>query len=129
MKTMTSMMAAAAVALGIASGVAAPAWAHGDEPRHGGIVQTASDISFELVNQDGKATIYVEDHGKEVATAGAVGKLTALNGAKKTEVQLAPSGANAMTTQGDAGLAKGSKAIVSMTLADKRSVNVRFSIK
>lgn len=125
--TMKTIIAAATIALGLAA--SASAWAHGDQPKHGGIVQTASDISFELVNQDGKATIYIEDHGKEVPTTGAIGKLTALNGAKKIEVQLAPNGANAMITQSDAKLAKGSKAIVSITLADKRTVNVRFSIK
>jgi hypothetical protein len=125
MKQMT--ISAAAFALCVA--LAGNAWAHGEAPKHGGIMQTASDISFELVNQDGKATIYVEDHGKEVATAGASGKLTTLNGKEKTEVPLAPSGTNAMTSSGDAKLSAGSKVIASMTLPDKRTVNVRFSVK
>lgn len=127
MKQMKTMKSAAAFALCVA--LAGNAWAHGEAPKHGGTMQTASDISFELVSKDGKATIYVEDHGKAVPTAGASGKMTTLNGKKKTEVQLAPSGANMMTSSGDAKLSAGSKVIASMTLPDKRTVNVRFSVK
>lgn len=104
--------------------------AHGDKPKHGGIVSsTKDDLSFELVHKDGKATIYVEDHGKPVTTAGATGKLTVLNGAEKTEVPLEPAGDNTMVTKGDAKLAKGAKAIAALTFADKKAANVRFSIK
>lgn len=128
MKQMTTSAAVFTLCVAFAGN----AWAHGEAPKHGGIMQTASDISFELVNQDGKegkVTIYIEDHGKAVATAGASGKLTTLNGKEKTEVQLAPSGTNAMTSSGDAKLSAGSKVIASMTLPDKRTVNVRFSVK
>jgi hypothetical protein len=127
MEQMKSMKNAAAFALCIA--LAGNVGAHGEAPKHGGIMQTASDISFELVNENGKATIYVEDHGKPVATAGASGKLTTLNGREKTDIQLVPSGANTMTSSGDARLSKGSKVIASIMLADKRTVNVRFSVK
>ena len=130
MKQTKTMKNVAAFALCVA--LAGNAWAHGEAPKHGGIMQTASDISFELVNQDGKegkVTIYVEDHGKAVSTAGASGKMTTLNGKEKTEVQLTPGGANTMTSSGDAKLAAGSKVIASMTLPDKRTVNVRFSVK
>ena len=58
-------------------------FAHGEKAKHGGIVQESNNgVSLELVNKDGKATIYVEDHGKPVATTGATGKLTVLNGAE-----------------------------------------------
>lgn len=104
--------------------------AHGETPKHGGIVSTTSnDISFELVDKDGKATIYVEDHGKPVATAGASGKLTVLNGTDKVEVPLEPAGENSLVTKGGAKLAKGAKAIAAVTFADKKTVNVRFAIK
>lgn len=127
MKQMKSMKSAAAFALCIA--LAGNVGAHGEAPKHGGSMQTASDISFELVNQNGKATIYVEDHGQAVATAGASGKMTMLNGTKKTDIALVPSGANAMTSSADIRLSKGSKVIASIMLADKRTVNVRFSVK
>jgi uncharacterized Zn-binding protein involved in type VI secretion len=103
--------------------------AHGDKPKHGGVVQAASDLAFELVNQDGKATIYVEDHGKPVSTAGVTGKLTVLNGAEKSELPLEPAGDNTLATKGEAKLAKGAKAIAALTFADKKAVNVRFSMK
>jgi uncharacterized Zn-binding protein involved in type VI secretion len=105
------------------------ALAHGDKPKHGGVVSTANDMSFELVNKDGKATVYVNDHGKPVDTAGATGKLTVLNGTEKTEVALEPAGGNTLATKDDAKLAKGSKAIAAITFADKKAVNARFSVK
>lgn len=123
---MKKLMALVAMALSVLSG---NALAHGDKPKHGGIVQAASDLSFELVNKDGVATIYVEDHGKKLATTGAAGKLTVLNGAEKTEVALEPAGENTLVTKGDAKLSKGAKAIASLTFADKKTVNVRFSLK
>ncbi|WP_136415964.1 hypothetical protein [Herbaspirillum sp. ST 5-3] len=115
----------------IAASVAATgAYAHGDKPKHGGVVQSASnDISFELVNKDGKATIYVEDHGKPVATAGATGKLTVLNGADKSEVALEPAGDNILVARESAKLEKGAKAIAAVTFADKQAVNIRFAMK
>ena len=124
---MKKLMALVAVAMTVS--LSSNAFAHGDKPKHGGFVQSASDLSFELVNKDGIAMIYVEDHGKSMSTAGASGKLTVLNGAEKSELALVPSGDNAMSTKGDAKLVKGSKAIASITFADKKAVNVRFSVK
>lgn len=124
---MKRLLALVAIA---ASVTATGAYAHGDKPKHGGVVQSASnDISFELVNKDGKATIYVEDHGKPVATAGASGKLTVLNGASKSEVTLEPAGENSLVARDSVKLDKGAKAIATVTFADKTSVNVRFSMK
>lgn len=105
------------------------ALAHGDKPKHGGVVSTSNDMSFELVNKDGKATVYVNDHGKPVDTTGATGKLTVLNGTEKTEVPLEAAGSNTLASKEDAKLAKGSKAIAALTFADKKTVNVRFSVK
>lgn len=105
------------------------ALAHGEKPKHGGIVQEANDLNFELVNKEGKVLIYVEDHGNNKATAGATGKLTVLNGSQKSEVPLEAAGGNVLVTTGEAQLAKGTKAIATVTFADKKTVNVRFSIK
>jgi len=105
------------------------ALAHGDKPKHGGVVSTSNDMSFELVNKDGRATVYVNDHGKPVDTTGATGKLTVLNGTEKTEVPLEAAGSNTLASKEDAKLAKGSKAIAALTFADKKTVNVRFSVK
>lgn len=102
--------------------------AHGDKPKHGGIVQTSSDLSFEMVNKENSTLIYVEDHGKKVSTAGAKGKMTLLAGKDKREFMLAPAGENTMVLKGDARLAKGAKAIASITLANGKTVNVRFAV-
>lgn len=124
-KAMKKLMTFMAMAVAMSGS----AYAHGEKPKHGGIVQEVSDLNFELVSKDGKAILYVEDHGKPVATAGATGKLTVLNGTEKTEVPIEPAGDNTMTTRGEAKLAKGSKAVAKLTLADKKTINVRFAIK
>jgi len=103
--------------------------AHGSKANHGGIVQSANDLNFELVAKDGKATIYVEDHDEKFSTAGATGKLTILNSAEKTEVTLEPVGSNQMRAKGEVKLPKGAKVIASITFANKNAVNVRFSVK
>lgn len=124
---MKKLMALMAMAAAVA--ITGNAFAHGEKPKHGGIVQSANDLSFELVNKDGNATIYIEDHGKKVSTAGATGKLTILTGAEKAEISLQPAGENTMVTKGLAKLVKGSKAMASLTFADKKSVNVRFAVR
>lgn len=119
----------ALVAMTMAVSVSGNALAHGAKPKHGGIVQTASDLQFELVHKDGQATLYVEDHGKPFSTTGATGKLTVLNGSEKTEAPLEPSGDNVLLTKDNAKLTAGSKAVASITFADKKTVTVRFSVK
>lgn len=103
--------------------------AHGAKAKHGGIVQSAGDLSFELVAKNGAATIYVDDHGKDLPTAGATGTMTVLKGTEKTELPLAAGGNNTLVVKGDAKLAAGSKAVAAVTFADKKTVSVRFSIK
>jgi hypothetical protein len=126
-KTMKKLLACVTMAVAVI--VSGNVSAHGDKPKHGGIVQTASDLVFELVNQDQALTIYVEDHGKKLSTAGATGKLTVLNRGEKSEITLEPADENTLIVKGHPKLAKGTKAIASITFADKKTVNVRFSIK
>ena len=118
----------AIVALGVSSLTFDPALAHGEKPKHGGTVQVASDLSFELVPKGDAATIYVEDHGKPFGTAGMKGKLTVLNGTEKSEAELKPTGDNRLEAQG-VKLVKGSKAVASLTTEKKKAVNVRFAVK
>lgn len=123
---MKTQLALVALALTISFPVSA--LAHAEKPKHGGIVQSASDLSFELVNRDGKAVIYVEDHGNPMPTAGASGKLSVLSEGKKSELALEASAPNVMSTKAEAKLVKGSKAIASIRFANKKAVNVRFSV-
>lgn len=124
---MKKLIAFAAVATTLA--LSGNVMAHGSKAKHGGIVQTAGDISFELVSKDGKTTIYVDDHGKELPMAGASGTLTVLKGTQKTAVPLEAAGGNMLVAKGDTVLAKGSKAVAAITFADKNVVSVRFSVK
>ena len=124
---MKKIFAVAALAAGVI--LSGQALAHGAKPKHGGIVQTAGDLSFELVAKDGGATIYVDDHGKNKQTAGATGTLTVLKGTQKTQLPLASGGDNTLVVKGEAKLEKGSKAVAAVTFADKKAVSVRFSVK
>lgn len=120
------------IALGlIAAGMAfsAPAFAHGAKPKHGGTVQSAADLSFELVAKDGKAVIYIDDHDVAKSTAGATGSLTVLSGGKKSEVALEPAGDNTLASKTAVQLTPGTKAVASITLPGKEPISVRFSKK
>lgn len=125
LQSITALAMAACLSLGAAGS----AMAHGAKAKHGGIIKEVGDLRFELVNNQGNAKIYVEDHDKAVATAGATGKLTVLNGAEKTVVALEAAGENQLETKTDAKLAKGAKVVAAVTFADKKTVTVRFTIK
>lgn len=124
---MKKFFAVAALAASVA--LSGNVLAHGAKPKHGGVVQSAGDLAFELVSKDGGATIYVDDHGKDLPTAGATGTLTVLKGTEKTELPLEAGANNTLVVKGNANLAAGSKAVAAITFADKKSVSVRFSIK
>lgn len=124
---MNKIFAVAALAASLA--LSGNVLAHGAKPKHGGIVQTAGDLSFELVTTDSGTTIHVDDHGKDLPTAGATGTLTVLKGTQKTELPLQAVGDNTLVAKGGAKLAPGSKAVAAITFADKRTVSVRFAIK
>lgn len=124
---MKKIFAIAAVAASLA--VSGHAFAHGAKPKHGGIVQSAGDLAFELVARDAGTTIHVDDHGKAKPTAGASGTLTVLKGAQKTVLPLEAGANNTLVVKGDAKLARGNKAVAAITFADKKAVSVRFSVK
>lgn len=124
---MKKIMTALALALAVAG--SAPVLAHESHAKHGGIVKSAGDLSFELVNKDGKTTIYVDDHGKDLAMAGGSGTLTVLKGAEKTEVALAPGGANMLVAKDSVKLESGNKVVAAIVFPDKSTTSVRFAIK
>ncbi|WP_426211504.1 hypothetical protein [Massilia sp. TWP1-3-3] len=126
---MKKLIALSAIAISVSMAISGQALAHGAKPKHGGVINSARDLTFELVGKDGKAVIYVDDHGANLATAGATGTLTVLSGGKKSETVLQPSGANTLTSKTPIQLAGGAKAVASITLAGKEAVSVRFSHK
>jgi hypothetical protein len=123
---MKKLIALTTVAMSLA--FAGNALAHGSKAKHGGIVQSAGDLAFELVSKDGTTTIYVDDHGKDMSTAGVTGTLTVLKGTEKAVLPLAAGGGNTLVAKGT-NLAPGAKAVAAVTFANKNVVNVRFSVK
>ncbi|MDX1668523.1 MAG: hypothetical protein R3194_03835 [Limnobacter sp.] len=109
--------------------LATGAYAHGEKPRHGGVMSEAKDLNFELVAEGSNAALYVLDHGAGVPTASASGKLLVLSGGKKAEVTMVPAGENKLVSSSEIVLGAGAKAIATIDLGDKRPISVRFSIK
>ena len=106
-----------------------PAHAHGGaKAKYGGTLASANDLAFELVATAEGATLYVEDHGKPLATTGMSGKLTVLTGAEKKEAELKPTEANKLAATGIK-LASGAKVVATLTDANKKATTVRFVIK
>lgn len=123
---MKALLAALLAASALAAG---SAWAHGDEtPRHGGIVQMAGEVKFELVAKADRAEVYLDDHGQTIPTAKVTGKLTVLGAGGKSEAKLEPEG-NARLVARGVKLAKGDKVVALVTLADKTTSSARFVIK
>jgi hypothetical protein len=97
------------------------------EPKHGGVVQTASELSFELVGTPEGAVIYVEDHGKPMATGGMKGKLTVLQGDQKSEAPLTAAG-DKLEAKG-VKIEKGAKIVAALTTAKQKAITVRFTVR
>ena len=131
MMTMKTLACAAALSLASLAVHAAGDHSHAHEhkPLYGGVVVEASDIDFELVAKPEQITLYVRDHGKPASTGGAVAKLTLLNGADKSELALSPAGDNKLEAKGSFKTGPGTKVVATVTLAGKKPVNVRFSLK
>jgi hypothetical protein len=99
---------------------------HG-QPQYGGIVAEAGEAQFELVAKEGKFIVYLSNHGQPLASQGASGKLTLLDGAKKTELELKAAGDNRLEAVGSA--ASGAKALISVQWADKKPLQARAVLK
>lgn len=105
------------------------AWAHGDDKaRHGGQVQMAGEVKFELVAKADGAELYLDDHGTTMPTAKLGGKLTVMSGSNKAEAKLEPAAGDKLVAKG-VKLAKGDKVIALVTLEDKKTASARFVIK
>ncbi len=106
-----------------------PAMAHGaGKPLHGGVVQVANDVNFELVADADGATIYLVDHDEPMASKGINGKLTVLQGTKKTEWEVKEAGDNKLRAPG-VKLAKGDKVVAVLNNVEGKTVTVRFTVK
>lgn len=111
------------------AGLSVNAFAHGDaKALHGGIVRVASDIHYELVPQPTGAALYVVDHGKPADVAGMSGKLTVLNGTRKSEAELKPAGGNKLEAV-QVKVAAGAKVVASLKGVDGKATTVRFTVE
>ena len=127
-KNFSQLIAATAIVM---ASLASPpaAMAHGAaEHAHGGVVQTASDLSFELVATADGAAIYIVDHDEDADASKFGGKITVLNGTEKAEAPLKSAGGNKLEAKG-VKLGKGAKAVAALQTADKKTVTVRFTVK
>lgn len=127
MMKMKHLIQIAALALGALA--LNPAWAHGpDEPQHGGVVEEANEVSFELVAEADGVTIYLTDHNEPLSSKGISGKLTVLQGSKKTDLVVKSAGANKLRATG-LKLSKGDKVVAVLDKVEGQTVTVRFTVK
>ncbi len=125
MLSKTLIMSAASIFLMLGS----QAMAGGDHTaRHGGIVVETRALDFEIVAKPGSIQVYLADHGKPVKLDGAKGKVTLLNGTERAELDLAVVG-DRLESKGAFKVQKGTRGIVSVTLAGKPGTVARFEIK
>jgi len=126
MKTMTQRLTPL---LALLSLLAMPlAMAHGDaKPKHGGQVQAASDLNFELVAQPGGVLLYLEDHDQPLSSAGFSGKLTVLLDGAKSDAPLKPAGDNKLLAAG-LKLAAGAKAVAVVVTPQNQTIAVRVAL-
>lgn len=123
----TKLIGAALVAVGAL--LANAAWAHGVAgPMHGGVVQVANDVSFELVADADGATIYLVDHDAPMPSTGITGKLTVLAGTQKSEAEVKPAGDNKLKATGIK-LASGAKVVAVLNNVEGKTATVRFTVK
>lgn len=102
---------------------------HEHGPKHGGIAHETGDIAYELVVKAESLTLYVFEHDKPLATAGAKAEATLHAGNAKTTFELAPAGDNKLAAQGSFKTGVGVRVAVSVTLPDKPEAKVNFRLK
>ena len=110
------------------SALAFNASAHGpSKAQHGGVVQTASDLSFELVSEGDKTALYIVDHDAPADVSKMSGKLTILNGTEKREAELKPAGGNKL--EAVAKVASGARVVATVNMGADKAATVRFKAK
>lgn len=130
MKSLHAPLATLLAAVAILSAPATFAGAgHDLTPKHGGAVVEVKEVVYELVATPEALSLYLDDHGQKIDTTGATAKVTLLNGAEKSEANLAPAGDNKLEAKGAFKVASGTKAVAVVTLAGKAPATARFAIK
>ena len=121
---MTAVLAVALIPISMTC-----ARAHGSgHPRHGGIMQVANHVNFELVVEPNAATLYLVDHDAPMPTQGMSGKMTILSGQEKTEVEIKPIDGNKLQATG-VKMGRGAKVVAVLNNVGGKTTTVRFAIK
>ena len=110
-----------AAALGLLPGVSMAHPEHDDEP-----VKAVGEMKAQLVASKTQATITVTKDGVAVATTGASGTLTLLDGDKKSALALKPAARNTLTAKSANPIRKGTRAQVVINFADKTSLSTEL---
>lgn len=106
----------------------AQAAGEGHVAKHGGTYIENKMMDLEVVAKSEVIQVYASEHGKPLKLQGAKSKVTLLNGAEKTEVDL-PLVGDKFEAKGTFKVAKGTKGIVLITLAGKPGTTARFTVK
>ncbi len=123
-----STFAIAAAFASLAFSISAQAAGEGHEAKYGGIHIENKAMDMEVVAKTDVIQVYASEHGKPLNLQGAKAKVTLLNGAEKTEVDL-PLVGDKFEAKGTFKVAKGTKGIVLVTLAGKPGSTARFTVK
>ena len=102
--------------------------AAGDGPKHGGIHIENKAMDIEVVVKADLIQVYASDHGKPLKLDGATAKVTLLNGAEKSEIDL-PLVGDKFEAKGAFKVSKGTKGVVLVTLAGKPGTTARFTVR
>lgn len=102
---------------------------HAHGPSHGGVLREIRHVAYELVATPDSLTLYVSDHGKPVATAGATAEAVIYAGNDKMAVKLEPTGENRLEARGSFKVGVGVRVAATVTLAGKSAVKPVFNLK
>ena len=119
---------ALAMATSTASAGSLTGGAHEHSANHGGIYIKNKSMDIEVVAKIDVIQVYISGHGKPLALTGAKAKVTLLNGAEKSEIELAPAG-DKLEAKGVFKVANGTKGVVLVTRAGKPGTTARFTVK
>lgn len=114
--------AALSLSLSLASRAVLAHAEHG-QAQFGGVVAEAGEAQFEVVAKAGQVTVHVSNHGAPIDTVGATGKLTALAGTAKSDIELKPAGGNLL--RGTGSVPAGAKLLIGVQLPGRKALQAR----
>lgn len=118
-----NLLTAASILLALSAPAAVLAHADHGKPQYGGVVVEAGEAQFEIVSRDGNVVVHASHHGTPLTMAGASGKLSVLDGARKTEIPLQAAGENRVTGAGV--IPGGAKLLLNLQMPGGKTLQAR----